>query len=134
MNGNGTGVEDFNGKENVIFQKVPTLPLSMYSSETPSHTPELLTGSYPPPVPPAGGLNITNPRYSAMYRNTLLRYSPTESQQSCQGSPVRSVVSSPYHTFRSQQHQPHHQYQQHQQYQQQQQYIQVLSISNPVDV
>ena len=102
---------DFNGKENVIFQKVPSIPLSVYSCDNqvigtdPSNPgPDLYSGytgslAYPPPPPPhttSGPLNITNPRYSAMYRNTLLRYSPTEAQQSighlaCPGSPYHSI-------------------------------------------
>ena len=101
-----------------------------------------------PPAPPAlnggsmtGSLNISNPRYSAMYRNTLLRYSPTEplppptpvypGHAPVPGPSLLSPMSvrsggnmanignisssSPYHTMR-----PHIQ-----QSQQQQQYIQV---------
>ena len=123
LNGNGNGVADFNGKENGTFQKVPSVPLSVYSGDNQvSSTPDLYSGytptlPYPPPPPPHtanGGLNITNPRYSAMYRNTWLRYSPTEGHQ----SPGQVGGNSPYNTIRSQHLQ--------QQLQQQQQYIQVV--------
>ena len=78
------------------------------------------------PFPGQGSLNIANPRYSAMYRNTLLRYSPTPEMQQLPPTPVypgpaspmsvrSAAITSPYHTIRAQQQQ-----------QQQQQYIQVV--------
>ena len=83
------------------------------------------------PYPGQGSLNIANPRYSAMYRNTLLRYSPTPEMQQLPPTPVypgpaspmsvrSAAITSPYHTIRAQQQQ------------QQQQYIQVGSWNSVV--
>ena len=55
------------------------------------------------PFPGQGSLNIANPRYSAMYRNTLLRYSPTQ-ESLPPPAPVYPgpAITSPYHTIRTQ--------------------------------
>ena len=63
-------------------------------------------GSFSCPGPPAsarGSLNISDPRYSAMYRNTLLRYSPTQ-ESLPPPAPVYPgpAITSPYHTIRTQ--------------------------------
>lgn len=85
-------------------------PSDLYNSYGTGTGAELTTQS------PLAGLNISNPRYSAMYRNTALRYSPTESlpTRSAPAAPAypghisaRPVQhqSSPYHTLQPSQHQ-----------------------------
>ena len=118
---NGNGLSFVNGKENVVFQG-GNIPLNqMYGQVQVSPGPDMLTSSYAGHGT-NGSLNISNPRYSAMYRNTLLRYSPTDtlppptpvypghgqvSPMSVRSGTVATV--SPYHTIRSHMHQHQHQ-------------------------
>ena len=125
-NGNGFF---HNGKENTMFGGVSgNIPLdSSYGNVANDHgsgnvhpsqfQPSDLYNSYELSSQSATGtLNITNPRYSAMYRNTLLRYSPTDSlpSRSTPAAPAypghispRPVQhhSSPYHSLQPSHHQ-----------------------------
>ena len=142
VEGNGNG-SFYNGKENTMFGGVsgnippdteydgnvgngrgnisndhPCLyqPADLYNPYNNSHAAGPSSSSSIPPS--IGGLNISNPRYSAMYRNTLLRYSPTENLPPSTTSTtsttfprppphnmmsVNQHLSSPYHTLHHQQ-------------------------------